>query len=125
MLLKSQRLRTRQHWWGRRFWGWVQDGLAGYGYAPGRALLWLAGAFVAGLLVFRSHPPAPADPTAHPVFNAWVYTSDVLIPTQVFGQLSDWDPHGITLVVTLVLRLFGWIFAITVAAAIGRAFIRS
>jgi hypothetical protein len=125
VLLKNQRLRRRQRWPWLRWWGWVQDGLAGYGYAPFRALAWLGGAFVAGLLVFRSHPPAPADPTAHTMFNAWVYTSDVLIPTQVFGQLSNWDPHGITLVVTLVLRLFGWVLAITVAAAIGRSFIRS
>lgn len=135
VLLESQRLRTQQlisppssgrrRRWGWWLWGRVQDVLAGYGYLPGRALLWLAVAFVAGLLVFRGHPPAPADPTAHAAFNAWVYTSDTLIPTQVFGQLSDWDPHGITLVVTLVLRIFGWVLAITVAAAIGRSFTRS
>jgi hypothetical protein len=125
VLLEDQRLRRRQLSREWRLWGWVQDVLAGYGYLPRRALQWLVGAFAVGLLVFSIRPPAPADPATHPVFNPWIYTSDVLIPTQVFGQLGTWDPHGLTLVATLVLRLFGWILAITVAAAIGRSFIRS
>ena len=125
VLLEGQRLRRRQRPWRWRLWGWVQDGLAGYGYAPGRAVVLLAVAFLAGWLVFRNHPPAPVDLTTHPAFNAPVYTLDVLIPTQVFGQVGNWNPHGIAFWAALALRLFGWILAITVAAAIGRAFTRS
>ena len=125
VLLESQRLRRRQRPWRWRLWGWMQDGLAGYGYAPGRAVVLLAAAFLAGWLVFRNHPPAPVDPTAHPAFNPPVYTLDVLIPTQVFGQIGNWDPHGLAFWTALVLRLFGWVLAVTVATAIGRAFTRS
>jgi hypothetical protein len=50
---------------------------------------------------------------------------DVLIPTQVFGQIGNWDPHGLAFWAALGLRVFGWVLAITVAAAIGRVFTRS
>jgi hypothetical protein len=125
VLLENQRLRRRQRPRRWRLWGWVQDGIAGYGYAPGRAVVLLAAAFVAGWLVFRSYPPTPVDPTAHLAFNAPVYTLDVLIPTQVFGQIGNWDPHGLAFWAALGLRVFGWVLAITVAAAIGRVFTRS
>ena len=97
VLLAKQRQRRRQHPWWVRWWGWLQDGLVGYGYKPGRALLLLAGAFVAGWLVFSCHHPAPVGPGPHPAFNAALYTLDVLIPAPTLGQASDWDPQGTTL----------------------------
>ncbi|HEX9537857.1 MAG TPA: hypothetical protein VGA04_06750 [Streptosporangiaceae bacterium] len=125
VLLAKQRRRRRQHEWRWRWWGWLQDALAGYGYAPGRAMLLLLGAFAAGWLVFHSDPPAPANPATHPVFNAALYTLDVLIPAPALGQASDWDPHGTGLAVAVGLHVLGWLLAITVIAAITRSFSRN
>jgi hypothetical protein len=108
-------------WWAR-WWGWLQDALAGYGYAPGRALLLLAGAFVAGWLIFSIRHPAPVGPGPHAAFNAALYTLDVLIPAPAFGQASDWNPQGAGLLVAAGLHILGWLLAITVIAAITRSF---
>ena len=125
VLLAKQRHRRRQRPWWARWWGWLQDALAGYGYAPGRALLLLAGAFVAGWLVFSIHHPAPAGPAPHPAFNAALYTLAVLIPAPALGQPSDWDPQGVGLAVAAGLHILGWLLAITVLAAITRSFSRT
>jgi hypothetical protein len=125
VLLAKQRARRRQHPLLLRGWGWLQDALAGYGYAPGRALLLLAGAFVTGWLIFRSHRPPAADPAMHPVFNAALYTLDVLVPAPGLGQASDWSPQGAELALAAGLHILGWLLAITVIAAITRSFSRS
>ena len=90
-----------------------------------RALLLLAGAFVAGWLVFRTRHPAPVGPGPHPAFNAALYTLDVLVPAPALGQASDWDPQGAGLAVAAGLHVFGWLLAITVIAAITRSFSRT
>lgn len=125
VLLAKQRRRTWQRPWWLWWWGWLQDALAGYGYAPGRALLLLAGAFAAGWLVFSTHHPAPVGPGPHSAFNAALYTLDVLIPAPALGQANDWDPQGIGLPVAAGLHALGWLLAITVIAAITRSFSRN
>ncbi len=125
VLLARQRRRRRQRPWWTRGWGLLQDALAGYGYAPGRALLLLAGAFIAGWLVFSTHHPIPVGPGPHPVFNAALYALDVLIPAPTLGQASDFDPQGAALAVAAGLHVFGWLLAITVLAAITRTFSRT
>jgi len=125
VLLAKLRQRRRQRAWWARWWGWLQDALAGYGYAPGRAMLLLAGAFLAGWLVFSTRHPAPVGPGPHPEFNAALYTLDVLIPAPALGQASDFDPQGATLAVAAGLHILGWVLAITVIAAITRSFSRT
>jgi hypothetical protein len=125
VLLAKQRQRRRQRPWWARGWGWLQDGLVGYGYAPGRALLLLAIAFIAGSLVFRARPPVPVGGSPHPAFNAPLYSLDVLIPAPALGQASDFDPRGAGLAVAAVLHIVGWLLAITVIAAITRSFSRT
>ena len=125
VLLAKLRRRRRQRAWSARWWGWLQDALAGYGYAPGRAMLLLAGAFVAGWLVFSTRHPLPVGPGPHPEFNAALYTLDVLIPAPALGQASDFDPQGATLAVAAGLHILGWLLAITVIAAITRSFSRT
>jgi hypothetical protein len=125
VLLAKLRQRRRQRPWWARWWGWLQDLLAGYGYAPGRAVLLLAGAFVAGWLVFSTRHPVPVGPGPSPEFNAPLYTLDVLIPAPALGQASDFDPQGATLAVAVGLHILGWLLAITVIAAITRSFSRS
>jgi hypothetical protein len=125
VLLAKLRQRRRQRPWWARWWGWLQDALAGYGYAPGRAVLLLAGAFVAGWLVFSTRHPVPVGPGPQPEFNAALYTLDVLIPAPALGQASDFDPQGATLAMAAGLHILGWLLAITVIAAITRSFSRS
>jgi len=125
VLLAKQRRRRRQRPWWTRWWGWLQDALAGYGYAPGRALLLLVGAFAAGWLVFSTHRPVPVSPGPHPAFNAALYTLDVLIPAPALGQAGDFDPQGMSLAVATGLHILGWLLAITVIAAITRSFSRT
>jgi hypothetical protein len=125
ILLAKQRIARRQRPWVRRGWGLLQDALVGYGYAPGRALLILAVAFLGGWLLFRSEqPPPPIDPATHPVFNAAIYTLDVMVPVGGIGDASDWAAHGIDLIVASGLHILGWLLAITVIAAITRSFSR-
>jgi hypothetical protein len=125
VLLAKLRQRRQQRPWWTRWWGWLQDALAGYGYAPGRAMLWLVSAFVAGWLVFSTRHPIPVGPGPHPDFNAALYTLDVLIPAPALGQASDFDPQGATLAVAAGLHILGWLLAITVIAAITRSFSRA
>lgn len=125
VLLGKQRQQRRQLPWWARWWGWLQDALAGYGYAPGRALLLLASAFVAGWLAFSTRHPVPIGPGPHPAFHAALYTLDVLIPAPALGQASDWDPQGATVWVAVGLHVLGWLLAITVIAAITRSFSRT
>jgi hypothetical protein len=125
VLLAKQRQRTKQRPRWARWWGWLQDVLAGYGYAPGRAFLLLAGAFAAGWLVFSSRHPVPVGPGPHATFNAALYTLDVLIPAPALGQADDFDPQGPGLPVATGLHILGWLLAITVIAAITRSFNRT
>jgi hypothetical protein len=88
-------------------------------------MLLLAGAFVAGWLVFNLRHPVPVGPGPHPAFNAALYTLDLLIPAPALGQASDFDPQGVTLAVAAGLHILGWLLAITVIAAITRSFSRT
>lgn len=124
VLLARQRRRTRQRPWWTRWWGWLQDGLVGYGYAPGRAMALLVIAFAVGWLVVSGHPPSPHGPGPHGSFNAPLYVADVIIPFAGLGQAGDWDAHGVTLAVVVGLHALGWLLAITVVAAITRTFSR-
>ena len=124
VLLASQRRRNRLRPCLPRLWGWIQDALAGYGYAPGRAMLLLIGAFAFGWLWFQSDHPVPVGPAPHPPFHAVLYTLDVLVPFAGLGQASNWEPHGAGLWLAAGLHAFGWLLAITVIAAITRIFSR-
>jgi hypothetical protein len=56
LLARQRRRRLQQPRWAR-WWGWLQDILVGYGYAPGRALAWLVAAFAAGTLYYGDITP--------------------------------------------------------------------
>jgi hypothetical protein len=125
VLLARMRARTSERPWWARSWGWFQDVLAGYGYAPGRAVGWLVGVFMVGWVFFQLHRPAPAKPQDHPVFHAALYALDLMLPAPALGQEQAWDPQGGALAVATVLRIFGWVLAIAVVAGITRALSRS
>jgi hypothetical protein len=121
VLLAQQRERTRRRPWQARWWGWLQDALVGYGFAPGRALTLLAVALAGGWAFFRAYQPPPVDPAAHPSFNAAIYAVNLLVPAPGLGDAGDWNPHGPGLAMAAGLRVLGWLLAITVIAAITRA----
>src|SRR5260221_2225729 len=125
VLRANERVRNRQRKWWARGWGWIQDGIAGYGYAPGRAMALLTAALAGGALWFQWRPPVAVFPAAHPAFNAALYALDVLVPVAGLGQSSYWAPHGAGLWVAAGLHIFGWLLAITVVAAITRALNRN
>ena len=124
VLLAGRRARRHQEPQWLRAWGWLQDAMVGYGYAPGRALVWLGTAFLLGCLYFDVNRPQPVNLTAHPTFNPALYSADVLLPLPGIGQLSDWNPRGLTLLIAIVLRLVGWLLAITIGTAITRSLAR-
>jgi hypothetical protein len=96
----------------------------GYGYAAGCALAWLVAAFAAGTLYYWGHHPPPVDIAAHPSFNAALYSFNLLVPILGIGDASDWNPQGAELYVAVAMRVLGWLLAITIVAAITRAFSR-
>ncbi|MGI8333830.1 hypothetical protein ACRYCC_28100 [Actinomadura scrupuli] len=124
VLLAKQRARMREQGWWARPWGWLQDVLAGYGYVPGRAALWLAAAFTVGSWYFARHHPAAAK-ADHPPFNTLLYTLDLLLPAPNLGQEDAFSPlHG-GLALAAGLRVFGWVLTIAVLASITRALSRN
>jgi hypothetical protein len=120
LLARQRRRRPQQPRWAR-WWGWLQDILVGYGYAPGRALAWLAAAFAAGTLYFSGHHPPPVDAAAHPTFNAALYSFNLLVPIPGIGDTTTWNPGGTELYLAVTMRVLGWLLAITIVAAITRA----
>lgn len=125
VLLARYRARTKEQPWWARPWGWLQDGFVGYGYAAWRAFAVLAIAFIGGWLYFRAHHPPPVSIHDQPSFNAALYTLDLLIPVPGLGQVGDWNPQGVQLIVAAGLRSLGWLLTITVIAAVTRTLSRS
>jgi hypothetical protein len=116
LLAKRRAYRSTRPPW-RRVAGWVLDGLAGYGYAPGRALGWLAAAWLAGWWYFTAaahpRPPTPG-----------LYALDVLVPTSPFGLADRYPVNGTGLWVAAALQVLGWALSLAVLPAVTRAFNR-
>lgn len=107
--------------WPGRLWGWLQDVMVGYGYQPGRAVLWLVALLLVGTVFFGVDHPAPVGPGTPPAFNPFLYALDVLLPIIDLGQQSAFAPSGIgpQLVADLLIGS-GWVLATTAAAAATR-----
>ena len=108
-----------------RLWGFLQDTTTGYGYRPGRAALWLAALIAVGTIAFGLHHPAPANSTAHPQFNPFFYTLDLVLPVVSYGQQSAFTPAGIYQWLSYMLITAGWILATTIIAGLTRALYRN
>ncbi|HEX4815105.1 MAG TPA: hypothetical protein VFV66_20375 [Nonomuraea sp.] len=102
-----------------RIWGFVQDVLFGYGYAPGRALAWLLFLVTAGVLWFSARPPRAVKKDG-PAWDAVLYALDLIVPFANLGQRTSWDPVGVDKAVAVGLILSGWLLATAVIAGIGR-----
>jgi hypothetical protein len=115
LLAKRRAYRETMPWW-RRMPGLLMDALAGYGYAPLRAVGWLAAAWLAGWWYFAAVARPPAD--------AALYALDVLVPTSPFGLEDGYRPHDAGVWVAAGLQALGWALSLAVLPALARAFNR-
>lgn len=125
VLLVKQRRRRKQLNPAGKLWGFLQDGLVGYGYRPWLAGLWLLGLLAAGTAYFAAHHPRPLQPTQSPDFNAFAYTLDLLLPIISLGQENAWNPRGLGQAIAYTLIVGGWVLATAIVAGISRVLTRS
>ena len=118
--LAKQRRQTVQRPPWRRLWGWLQDILAGYGYAPERIAAWFVVLFIFGCTYFTIVPPLPAFPGRHQSFSAPLYTLDLLLPVPYLGQVNAWNPQGDALIIASGLRILGLVLAAAAVVSIIR-----
>jgi hypothetical protein len=122
--LAKYRQRNRVTPWGRwysKLWNMLQDGVIGYGYAPLRALMWLVGLFLLGVLLFRYGAIPYSIASGHRSFtlsDSVGYTLDLLLPTSALQERQVWQSaNGLGEVAASGLVVFGWLLTATVFAA--------
>jgi hypothetical protein len=105
-----------------RLWSWLQRWMVGYGYRPMRALFWLIACLAFGTTWFATHgTPRPVSvDDENLVWNAPLYTLDLVIPIVDFGQKNRWEFVGASQWISTGLVAAGWILATTVAAGLTR-----
>ncbi len=120
---------TKWRRWYSKLWNILQDGVIGYGYAPLRALIWLLGLFVLGVLLFRYGAQPHSITNSHRGFtlsDSVSYTLDMLLPTSALQERQVWQStSGMDEVAASTLVISGWILGATVFAAAARVLQRS
>ena len=105
-----------------RAWGWLLDGVVGYGYRPGLAGLWFALCWLIGCAVYAGAYPSEMHPAnsaaAHPQFHAAIYSLDVLLPIVDLHQESAWIPHGWSQDWTWFAIVAGWVLSTALVAGL-------
>ncbi|GIH09219.1 hypothetical protein Rhe02_72860 [Rhizocola hellebori] len=111
VMLSAQRAHRRTRPWLVRLPGLLMDAIAGYGYAPGRAVAVLIGAWALGYWHFREFKGAVANPA--------LYSADLIIPTAPFGlEAAEGMPMD---GVAIALICIGWALSIAVLPAVTRS----
>ncbi|GLY90948.1 hypothetical protein [Actinoallomurus iriomotensis] len=124
--LVKQRARRRHLNPVSRTWGVLLDWTVGYGYRPWISGLWLVLLVAVGTIVFSVyHPHTIRQPDERPHFHAFVYTLDLMLPLETFGQRSAWDPVGWTDWLAWGLTGTGWILATALIAGVARVLRRA
>jgi hypothetical protein len=130
--LAKYRQRNRATSWRRwysKVWNIVQDVVIGYGYAPLRALAWLAGLFTLGVVLFRYVAKPYPIVSVHHAFtrsNSIGYTLDLLLPTSTLDERNVWQSaNGFGELAASSLVVFGWLLTATVFAAVTRVLQRN
>ncbi|MFF4219310.1 hypothetical protein [Streptomyces nondiastaticus] len=108
-----------------KIWDWLQDVVAGYGYRPTLAGMWLIGLTLLGTLIFSIDEPHRSEPGRGPSFNAIIYTLDLLLPIIDFGQEKAFIPASGLQWFAYLLVALGWLLAITLVAGLTRVLGRS
>lgn len=124
--LQKQRARRRHLNPVSRTWGVLLDWTVGYGYRPWISSLWLVLLLAVGTAVFSlHHPHTIRQPDERPHFHAFVYTLDLMLPLETFGQRSAWDPAGWTVWLAWGLTAAGWFLATALIAGVARVLRRT
>ena len=112
-----------------KLWNYVQDVAIGYGYVPMRALIWLLGLYVFGVLLFRYGAKPVSITSAHPSFtlnNSVSYTLDLLLPASSLSDRQIWQSaNGLGEVSAAGFVICGWVLTATVFAAAARVLQRN
>ena len=120
---------TNWRHWHIKLWNLLQDGVLGYGYAPVRALMWLVGLFVLGMLLFRYGTTPYSVAGGHRSFtlsNSVGYTLDLLLPASGLQERQIWQSAtGLGEVAASGLVVFGWLLTATVFTAAARVLQRN
>ncbi|QKG23158.1 hypothetical protein [Actinomadura verrucosospora] len=104
-----------------RAWNLVLDWTVGYGYRPWLAFAWFAVLLAVGTTVFSlDHPKGIKQPAEQPHFHALVYSLDLLIPIDTFGQQQAFDPQNWSRWVAYALIATGWVLATALIAGVTR-----
>jgi len=115
--------------WYLKLWNVVQDVAIGYGYAPTRALIWLLGVYVFGVLLFRYGAKPISITNAHLGFtlnNSAAYTLDLLLPASSLSERQVWQSgNGMGEVAAAGFVVCGWVLTATVFAAAARVLQRN
>lgn len=125
VLIARQRRRYAEAGPAGRSWGWLQRWTVGFGYQPWLAVCWLLLVWLLGAAWFAFHIPAPVDDGQHPVFNAWIFAADSLLPIVDLGQEGYWRLTGASQWISSGLVVAGWILATTAAAGAARVLKRA
>jgi hypothetical protein len=132
--IQLAKYRQRNHvtgWdrWYSKLWNIVQDAAIGYGYAPMRALIWLLGVYVFGVLLFRYGARPISITNAHLGFtlnNSVAYTLDLLLPASSLSERQIWQSYnGMGEVAAAGFVVCGWVLTATVFAAAARVLQRN
>ncbi|MGP3977501.1 oxidoreductase [Streptomyces sp. 8N114] len=107
-----------------RIWDHIQDLALGYGYRPGRAVLWLVLLLTGGSVWFSSNPPPPLKPDEAPHWEPFIYTLDLLLPVLDLGQEAAWRTTGASQWIALTLVILGWLLATIVTAGAAAVILR-
>ncbi|WP_067451673.1 hypothetical protein [Actinomadura macra] len=104
-----------------RAWNHVLDWTVGYGYRPWLAFAWFGALLAIGAVVFSLDAPKPIkQPDERPAFHALVYSLDLLIPLDTFGQQQAFDATGWSRWVAYTLVATGWVLATALIAGVTR-----
>ncbi len=125
VLMERQRRRYAEADPLERVWGWLQRWTVGFGYRPWLAVGWLVLFAALGGVWFSINPPRPVDDGQQPVFNAWIFAADTLLPIINLGQDGYWRLEGASQWIATLLVALGWILATTAAAGAARVLKRT
>ncbi|MFC6933077.1 membrane-associated oxidoreductase [Actinomadura yumaensis] len=104
-----------------RAWNHLLDWTVGYGYRPWLAFMWFAVLLAIGTVVFSvDRPHSIKQEGERPAFHALVYSLDLLIPIDTFGQQQSFDPGGWSRWVSYGLVAAGWVLATALLAGVTR-----
>lgn len=102
-------------------WNHLLDWTVGFGYRPWLAFAWFAALLALGTTVFSIEHPRPLKPGDElPAFHSLIYTLDLLIPLDTFGQQLSYDAVNWSRWVAYALIATGWVLATALIAGVTR-----